>query len=210
MIPMSLLSFGLKNWKYILIVLTLLSAGFYAAWQIQGIRVEKLKLEASRLQADVAVCQEANKINQETIGKLKKELADAAKVCAKRLKINDRKADRIRQIDEIKPYEFQVANKYGGKNEKVDVYVVTSDTLLNELNRMFNDPATGSKDGIHKTDSTRTADPAAILSCQMAGSGHTETVRLYCLDSENAKNLLKNREIDKAYSDELIAILEGL
>ena len=32
----------------------------------------------------------------------------------------------------------------------------------------------------------------------------------YCLDAENAKNLLKNREIDKAYADELKAILEGL
>lgn len=32
----------------------------------------------------------------------------------------------------------------------------------------------------------------------------------YCLDEDNAKNLLKNREIDKAYSAELMTILEGL
>jgi hypothetical protein len=32
----------------------------------------------------------------------------------------------------------------------------------------------------------------------------------YCLDEGNAKNLLKNRELDKAYSEELRTILEGL
>ena len=33
---------------------------------------------------------------------------------------------------------------------------------------------------------------------------------LYCIDEDNAKNLLKNREIDKAYQEEMSGILEGL
>lgn len=33
---------------------------------------------------------------------------------------------------------------------------------------------------------------------------------LYCLDRENAKNLLKNRELDKAYQEELRTIIESL
>ena len=32
----------------------------------------------------------------------------------------------------------------------------------------------------------------------------------YCLDAQNAKNLLKNRELDKGYQQELREILQGL
>ena len=32
----------------------------------------------------------------------------------------------------------------------------------------------------------------------------------YCLDPENAKNLLKNRELDKGYQEEMKEILQGL
>lgn len=32
----------------------------------------------------------------------------------------------------------------------------------------------------------------------------------YCLDPENAKNLLKNRELDKGYMEEMREILKGL
>lgn len=32
----------------------------------------------------------------------------------------------------------------------------------------------------------------------------------YCLDPENAKNLLKNRELDKGYQEEMREILQGL
>ena len=33
---------------------------------------------------------------------------------------------------------------------------------------------------------------------------------LYCVDEGNAKNLLKNREVDKGYQEELRTIIEGL
>ena len=32
----------------------------------------------------------------------------------------------------------------------------------------------------------------------------------YCLDAENAKNLLKNRELDKGYQEEMKTILQSL
>jgi hypothetical protein len=32
----------------------------------------------------------------------------------------------------------------------------------------------------------------------------------YCLDEDNAKNLLKNRELDKGYQEEMRRILEGM
>jgi len=213
---LSFISFGFKYWKAIVSFATGLALGFGAAWWIQGVRVDikeaeiqKKKVEIISLKKDLKDCQEANKANQETIEKLKDEVAQSYRLCAARLKINNRKAGRIIQIDEIKPYLPQQTGikKDGGKDEKVNSANV-GDTLLNELSGMFNDPAAGSKDGIHKTDRAGTADSTAVLSCQMAGSGHTETVRLYCLDSENAKNLLKNREIDKAYTDELRAILD--
>jgi len=34
--------------------------------------------------------------------------------------------------------------------------------------------------------------------------------RLYCVDAENAKNLLKNRELDKGYKQELKTISEQI
>lgn len=37
-----------------------------------------------------------------------------------------------------------------------------------------------------------------------------ENVGLYCVDASNAKNLLKNIEIEKAYGNDLKAILDGL
>jgi len=36
------------------------------------------------------------------------------------------------------------------------------------------------------------------------------SVPLYCLDAENAKNLLMNRELDKGYQDEMKNILFNL
>lgn len=37
-----------------------------------------------------------------------------------------------------------------------------------------------------------------------------ESVNRYCLDAENAKNLLKNRELEKGYQRELRKILEQI
>jgi hypothetical protein len=209
--------FVLKNWKLIVSSLAALTVGFGAAWFIQGVRVDmkeaglqKKKVEITAIKKDLLDCQDANKTNQETIGKLKDEVAQADRLCAARLKINSRKAGKIRQIEELKPYVPQAdIKKDGGKDEKANS-IVTGDALLNELDGLFNEPAAGGKDGIHKATDTGAARETAVLSCQMAASGHTEAVRLYCLDAENVKNLLKNRELDKAYSDEMRTILEGL
>lgn len=138
MIPplwMSLLSFGLRNWKYILIVLALMSAGFYAAWQIQGIRVEKLKVEVSRLQADVAACQNANATNQETIKNLKSEVEGVNKLCSSRLKAKDNLIGRFRYIDGLKTKAVEI------KSDEKNVSAAVDDPVLHELNRLFIDKA---------------------------------------------------------------------
>ncbi len=133
---MSLLNFGIRNWKYILIVLALMSAGFYAAWQIQGIRVEKLKLEASRLQADVAVCQEANKTNQGAIKRLGTEVKSAHAMCSSRIKTKDSLIARLKNIDEL-----EIKTQETMKDEKSITAV--DDPILHELNRMFNSDKAG-------------------------------------------------------------------
>lgn len=207
--------FVLKNWKLIVSSLVALAVGFCAAWFIQGVRVnmkeaalQKKQVEIKALKKDLKDCQDANKTNQETIEKLEKDVAQADDLCTARMKINSRKAKRFRQIDETKPYVPEI--KGGKEDESVSSIAVYGDALFDELGGMFNDSAAGGKDGIHKTAGSETSGKTAVLSCQMAGSGYTEAVRLYCLDSAAVKNLLKNRELDKGYQEEMKTILEGI
>lgn len=182
--------------------------GFGGAWKIQDVRIDSLKVALKQAGNDLKACQGANKTNRETIGNLRKEIAQADKTCTERLRINSKKTGRIRQIDELPPYMPNKENKGGKGDEKISTIAAT-DALLDELNSMFDNSAASNKDGIHKTAGSGASGKTGSLSCQMAGGGYTEAVRFYCLDVENVKNLLKNREIDKAYQDELRAILEG-
>lgn len=184
--------------------------GFGGAWKIQAVRIEGVRVELKQARIDLKACRDANETNLETIVNLRREIAQADKTCTERLKINSRKQDKIRQIDEIPPYVPEIEDNGGEKDEKDNAIVVSDDALLNELDGMFNDSTADRKDGIHKTAGSGPAGKTGALSCQMAGGGYTEAVRLYCLDAEAAKNLLKNKELDKAYADELRAILEGL
>jgi hypothetical protein len=161
MIPLwiSLLSFGLRNWKYILIVFALIAAGFYA--QIQGIRVEKIKIEVSRLQADIAACQDANKSNQKTITSLISEIENSQSLCNSRLGTKDKVIKRLQKIDSLKvntpkapdTVALTDSGRSGSKNveghpesalyknKKVDnekgIDASVDDPVLHELNRMF-------------------------------------------------------------------------
>lgn len=212
-----------KNWKTVFLPATGFVIGFGFAWVIQDFRLilKEVDLQTKQttitvLEKDLAECQKINQENQERFKILEKEIIKMDKLCAGRIKIHRQKEDRIRRIDEIPviplpPPRIPQENieKDGGKDEKV--YIVNSgDPLLDKLNRMFSDPPTNSEDRVYKTASAGDSGETTLLSCQVASSGYIQPVRLYCLDAENAKNLLKNREIDKAYQEELVLILGGM
>jgi len=138
---MSLLSFGLRNWKYILIGLALLSASFFAAWQIQGVRVDlkeaelqKKKVEITALKKDLQDCQAANAANQETIGKLRNEVAAANKSCDGRMKVKEEMIKSLKRIDGLKPKKTDDKEL---KNDEKTVRIAVDDPILHELDRMF-------------------------------------------------------------------------
>ena len=135
----------MKNWKYILIVLSLMSAGFYAAWYVQGIRVEYVKSEIRNLKSQIEKCQDTNTMNQETIGKLKNEVEDTQNLCESRLRKKDTIITRLRRIDALKS-ESPKDNFKEKETEKEteNENDIINDTILHELNRLFGE--TDSKD----------------------------------------------------------------
>lgn len=181
---------------------------FGAAWGIQGVRIDGLKVKLEQAGNLLSVCQDANKSSQETIKRLRAEVAGANKLCSTIMSIDSRKTNRVRHIEEITPYTPHKKDDGGKKDEKVDNFIADSsgDALLDELNGMFDGTASNGKDGIHQAADPGITGTAPALSCTMAGSG--QPVRLYCLTAADAKNLLKNGELDRSYTDKLRAILE--
>lgn len=159
--------FVLKNWKLIVSSLVALAIGFGAAWFMQGVRVNYAKSEILNLKSQIERCQDANKTNQETIGKLKDEVESAHILCSSRLGVKDKVIKRLKEIDSLKgikpkPSEAHMApdtvaltdsGRSGSKeveghpesalykNKEVDnekgITAVDDDPILRELNRMF-------------------------------------------------------------------------
>jgi len=63
---------------------------------------------------------------------------------------------------------------------------------------------------IVKTEYIRQEIPSIPVSPEYYPVSFTERDERYCIDAENAKNLLKNRELDKGYQGELKDILNQL
>jgi hypothetical protein len=105
-----------------------------ATWKIQGMRLDRAKLNLEQSQSQVVACQDANKSGQATIGALKKEIANAQSVCAVRLKVKENTIRTMKEIDDIKPKKVN--------NEK-DSNVATGDVILDMLNSMFDNTGTG-------------------------------------------------------------------
>lgn len=121
---MTIIGIILKNWK----IFVGMAAGFAIAWWIQGVRMERLEVEAEKLRIEIRDCIKANQTNQETIMSLKKEIIKSNTLCVSRLKVKDKVIDKLRSIDNLKqPGTNEV--KYDKDN--------TDDPVLRELNGMF-------------------------------------------------------------------------
>lgn len=122
---LSIIGIIINNWKYILFGAAFFVAGVYLAWQIQGIKINRLKAEGLRLKAELKQCVSANESAQKTISSLQSEIKKANKLCKARLDIKEKVIKRIQEIDTLKEQE-------GENNEKN-----TGDPILFKLNRMF-------------------------------------------------------------------------
>jgi len=121
---------GLLFWrvlKYLLIGALFFAIGFKSAWYLQGLKIEKIKLEEKKLQEALKQCEEANESNLKTISDLKLELSKANRLCSARAKIHRHMIKRLQEIDALEPNP-----KSEGENE-----TDSSDPILLELNRMF-------------------------------------------------------------------------
>jgi len=111
--------------KYLLIGALFFAIGFKSAWYIQGLKIEKIRLEAKKLEEALKQCEGANESNLKTIESLKLELSKANRLCSARAKIHRQTIKRLQEIDALEP-------KSEGGNE-----TYSSDPILLELNRMF-------------------------------------------------------------------------
>lgn len=164
MIPIIAAIQAWKFFKYLkfLPLLLCLAAGVALAWWIQGIRIEKFKIQDSKFKTEITACQEANQTNQKTLMSLKKEITDTNTLCSSRLSVKDKVIERLKYIDGLKPAK-QIANKAGDSpalttslipllnkegstkcgvvekegNEKDNTADAHGDPILRELNGMF-------------------------------------------------------------------------
>ena len=132
MSPMSIISFLIKNYKYIFIGALFFGFGAYSAWHIQAGKIKKLQAQNLKVQSQLQECVKINKSNQDTISELSGELEKANKLCTSRIRIREKTIQRLQQIDKLK----------GGSNEKNTAGL--SDSILPELNKLFNNADSGS------------------------------------------------------------------
>jgi len=117
--------------KYLFIGALFFAIGFKSAWYIQGLKIEKVKLEVKKLEEALKQCEMANESNLKTISALKLELVKANKLCSARAKVYRQTIKRLQEIDALEP-------KSEGGNE-----TDSSDPILLELNRLFTSGAYG-------------------------------------------------------------------
>lgn len=109
----------IKNWKYAVMAgLLIVMAGMYLTIKIQDIALD-------RKEQEISACKATYQSQKDAIGNLQKDIASANKSCSKRLNSKDALIKRLQEIDEI---------NIGGSNVQGD----SSDSLLHELNRLFN------------------------------------------------------------------------
>jgi hypothetical protein len=150
-------SFALKYWKYILASATALAMGLWIAWQVQDLRTNKLKTQNSKLKTENSECQKANEENLKTIEKLKSEISNSQRLCRERLRVKEKTINKLREIDAIdSPLwkrgargdftedKFQkiplnpplLKGEEMGETDENDIGIV-DDPVMRELNRMF-------------------------------------------------------------------------
>ncbi len=143
MTVLSVINFGFRNWKYILLGIVFFSAGAYLSWQIQETKIYRLKAEVQRQKEHLKQCNTANESNQRTISALQSEIKKANRLCARRLRMKERTLKRLQEIEKIGIKEQPTGNRQEGytqqpvASEVRDEDIVSNDPILLELNRMF-------------------------------------------------------------------------
>lgn len=187
------LTAGLR--PYLLGAIALCGIGIASTIYIQNARINHLKSEVADLQGDVARAVTANKTNNETIQQLKAERDKAGASCRKRLADADATIAALHKIDETKGGRHdnrQVGNSSMGGG-------AGTDDLLDALNGMLPGQG-GSSDGICKAAGAPVSGGAGMVSGDV----------LYCLDEVNAKNLLKDFLLCRAWALDGMQAIEGM
>lgn len=96
--------------------------------KVQQVRLDARAVELTRLQHELAVCQDANVAGQVAIEGLRGELTGVLKNCESRIRAKEKTLSEIRMID-------SVTVKRGTNEENGD-----SDPLLRLLNGMYDAP----------------------------------------------------------------------
>jgi len=124
---------GLLSWRFLnflLIGALFFAIGFKSAWYIQGLKIEKIRLDAKKLEEALKQCEGANESNLKTIESLKLELSKANRLCSARAKIHRQTLKRLQEIDALEPNALEPKSEGGNETD-------SSDPILLELNRMF-------------------------------------------------------------------------
>jgi len=122
-----------KNYIYILFGIVFFTVGAYLSWQIQAIKIDKLKNELQQ-------CVSANENNQKIISMLQLENKKANKLCAARLGVRKRTLKRLQEIEKLGPEQQPGGIRQEGCPQPVSEVrdeELVSDPILFELNRMF-------------------------------------------------------------------------
>jgi len=157
----------------------------------QQVKAVKVELQAAK---------DANQSNLTTIAELKKEAENLNKSCTARVNIKDQTIKRLKAIDSLKGTV--------SKDEEVDNKSAvggSGDDILDELNGMWEQGA--GPDGVRQAEDPGSPAATGLLPGRVA---EKVTEGLYCLDAENAKNLLKNKALQDDREKNLEQIIEGL
>lgn len=157
----------------------------------QQVKAVKVELQAAK---------DANESNLTTIAELKKEAENLNKSCTARVNIKDQTIKRLKQIDSLKGTVKH--EEIGNKNI---VAGGSGDDILDELNGMWGE-GTG-QDGVRQADDPGPPAAAGLLPGKVA---EEMTEGLYCLDAENAKNLLRNKALQDDREKDLERTIEGM
>ena len=95
------------------------------------IQIDTAKVELTKTQQELAMCQDANATSQATITSMKAELQSAQRSCTARLKQKERTAAEITRIDNLKPGVKANDTRGNAGNSG------TGDPILDGLNRLY-------------------------------------------------------------------------
>ena len=173
----------------LLVGMLLAGAGVWWA-KDQQVKAVKVELQTAK---------DANASLEKAKESLREEVKKMDKSCTARINSKDTTIKRLKEIDGLKPT--------GGTTNETNNAVTgdSGDPILDELNGMWQQ--SDNQDGVHQTNDTGASGETGLLPGQV---GEKVIEGLYCLDAENAKNLLKNRELDNDHLQQHVEIIEGL